>query len=203
MTCSVAKSALVVAAVLTALAGCKRREEAPAAAPASATAPAAAPADVAAPLTYETKSAYAEVALRLPDAVKGQPDLHARLYSAAVTDLRQFTEGAQADRTEAGGDEGMPPYSKEVALTVAAETGKLLSLRQVSYEYTGGAHANSTYRSVLWDKSMKREASADSLFRPGADLAPLGRALCQAADQARKARSSGAAVSLSIGRAHV
>ena len=194
---TVAAPALVAVLTLAVVAGCNRREQEKAAAPApAATAPDSTPADAAAPLTYESKNQYAEVELTLPEAVKGQPDLHARLYSTAVRDLRQFTEGAQADRSEFGGDSGIPTYSKDVTLNTAAETDKLLSLRQVSYEFTGGAHPNATYASVLWDKALKRDVTAATLFRAGADLSSLDRALCEAVNRAKKARGSDEPVTL-------
>ena len=193
---SVATPAVVAMLTLAAVSGCKRREEAPAPAPAAAPAPPVIPADTPAPLKYESKNQYAEVELTLPEAVKGQPDLHARLYAAAVRDLRQFIEGAQADRSEFGDDSGIPAYAKDVELTTAAETGKLLSLRQTSYEFTGGAHPNTTYASVLWDKALKRDVTAATLFRSGADLSPLDRALCEAINRAKKARGSDEPVTL-------
>src|SRR5690606_25025877 len=58
-------------------------------------------ADAAAPFAFDSANTYATVKLALPQAVKPWPDLHARLYSTAVRDLRQFTEGAQSDKTEA------------------------------------------------------------------------------------------------------
>lgn len=193
---SVATPAVLAVLTLAAVAGCKRREEAPAPVPAAAPVPPVTPADAAAPLKYESKNQYAEVALTLPEAVKSQPDLHARLYAAAVRDLRQFTEGAQADRSEFGDDSGIPAYSKDVTLNAAAETGKLLSLRQTSYEFTGGAHPNTTYGAVLWDKALKRDVTAATLFRAGADLSPLDRALCEAINRAKKARGSDEPVTL-------
>ncbi|KQS55295.1 hypothetical protein ASG17_04160 [Brevundimonas sp. Leaf363] len=196
---SVAAPAIVVLLTLAALAGCKRKEDAQPPVPAAAPAPAVTPADAAAPLKYESKNQYAEVALTLPEAVKGQPDLHARLYAAAVRDLRQFTEGAQADRSEFGDDSGIPAYSKDVDLTTAAETGKLLSLRQTSYEFTGGAHPNTTYGSVLWDKALKRDVTAATLFRTGADMSALDRYLCEAINRAKKVRGSDEPVTLGDG----
>lgn len=187
---------LLALAATAALSGCKRREAEAPPAPAPAAAPATmTPADAAAPMAYDSKNQFAEVKLALPEAIKTQPDLHARVYAEAVRDLRQFVEGAQADQTEAGGESGQP-YTQSIDITAAAETGKLISLRRATEEYTGGAHGNTRYGAVLWDKALKRQLGAGDLFRAGADAVALNRALCEAVNVARKARGSTEVITL-------
>lgn len=185
---------LLGAAGLALLAGCDRNAEK--AAPAAPVAPGPAaqvtPADAAAPMAYESKTPFANVKLTLPIAIKGQPDLHARLYSTGVRELRQFTEGAQADRTEFGGDGDLPTYEKSIEWSLAADTGKLFSLRRQTYDYSGGAHPNGAFGAILWDKALQRAVEPGQLFRAGADLTPLDRALCDAVNLARKARDPAA-----------
>ncbi len=177
-------------AVAATLAGCNRDRE-PAAPPAPAAgAPSAivTPADAAAPMAYESKTPFAEVSLTLPVVIKTQPDLHARLYAASVRDLREFTEGAQADRTEAGGDEGAAPYDKSIEITPGAETGKLFSLIRTDSEYTGGAHPMSSFAAILWDKALKREVAGGDLFIKTGDLSTLDTALCAAINAEKRKR---------------
>lgn len=183
---------IAVAGVAVLAAGCQRRDaedtaaEAPAASP---EAPLETPADQAAPLTYESASEHAEVELKLPPAVTGHPDLHARLYSEGVAQLRQFTEGARGDRTEYGGDMALPAFTQSIEWTAGAETGKLFSLGRQVYEYTGGAHPNAGYGALLWDKALRRVVEPAQLFRRGADLSPLDQALCEAINAAKRERS--------------
>lgn len=181
---------LIGLAVAATLAGCNRdRETAPTtqAPVAPGQAAVVTPAEAAAPMAFESKTPFAEVSLTLPVVIKTQPDLHARLYAAAVRDLREFTEGAQADRTEAGGDEGAPAYEKSIEITPGAETGKLFSLIRTDSEYTGGAHPNASFAAILWDKALKREVPAASLFRT-ADLSALDAALCAAINAEKRKR---------------
>jgi hypothetical protein len=181
---------LILAAVAATLAACNRdREtaEAPPAAPA-AVPPGATPADAAAPLTFAGKTAFASVSLTLPEAIKAQPDLHARVYAQEVAALRAFAEGAQADRTEAGGTEGLPPFEQTVTVAPALETGKLLSLRRTAFDWSGGAHPNTVAAGILWDKALKRQIGPAELFARGADLAPLDQALCAAVNAAKRDR---------------
>ena len=183
--------AVLSLAIAATLAGCNRDKAEDKAAPPAATAGPGAvitPADAAAPMAFESKTAFAEVSLTLPVAIKAQPDLHARLYAAAVRDLREFSEGAQADRTEAGGDEGMGAYDKSIEVTPGAETGKLFSLIRTDSEYTGGAHPNSSFAAILWDKALKREVGAADLFTKTGDLSALDVALCAAINAEKKTR---------------
>ena len=185
---------LTTAAVALALTGCNRpKDEAAAPAPAPATAPETA-AEAAAPMAFESKTPWATVKLTLPVALKEQPDLHARLYAEEVRKLRQFAEGAQADRTEAGSDPTMPPYEKTIDLTLAGESGKLFSLKRTDFDWSGGAHPNTLSSGVLWDKAIKRTIGAADLFRKGADLTVLDQALCTAINTAKRARVPDSAV---------
>jgi hypothetical protein len=186
MTLTLRHVVLGLAAAAT-LAACNRDGEDKAVAPAPVPGAVVTPADAAAPMAYESKTPFADVSLTLPPAIKSQPDLHARLYASAVRDLRQFSEGAQADRTEAGGDGGSAPYDKTITVTPGAETGKLFSLVRGVSEYTGGAHPNPSATAVLWDKALKREVPGSDLFR-GGDLSALDTALCAAVNAERKRR---------------
>lgn len=184
---------LVVASAVLAvcLSACNRDRE-PVEAPVPAapgSAAAVTPADAAAPLTFQSKTPWANVSLTLPDTIKPQPDLHVRLYADEVRSLRQFTEGAQADRTEAGNDADLPVYEKEITVSTAAQTGKLLSLRRVDYDYSGGAHPNTLTTGILWDKALKRQIGLADLFRKNADLTALDQALCAAINTAKRARA--------------
>lgn len=177
---------LVTLAASATLAGCNREKTTSDPAPAAQAGAAVTQADAAAPMAYQSKTPYAEVSLSLPVAIKSQPDLHAALYAKAVGDLREFAEGAQADRSEAGGDEGSAPYDKTIEVTPAAETGKLFSLVRTDSEYTGGAHPLSTFSAVLWDKALKRQITVADLFAKGADLSALDTALCAAINIEKK-----------------
>lgn len=184
--------ALVLTAAVAATVAACNRETAPDA-PAPDAAPVVAPATAAAPLSFDSETPYANVKLNLPEAIKSQPDLHASLYAGEVQTLRQFIEGAQGERTEAGFDEDRPPYEKTVTVTAAGETSGLLSLKRVDFDYSGGAHPNTITTGILWDKTAKAQVPGTALFRAGADMTALDRALCAALNTAKKARSPNSA----------
>jgi hypothetical protein len=177
---------LASAAVMT-LSACNRDRE-PAADGAAPAAPGAAvtPAEAAAPLIFSEKTAFASVSLKLPEAIKAQPDLHAKVYAQEVAHLREFAEGAQADNTEAGAPN--VAYEQSVELAAVHETGKLMSLKRTAFEFTGGAHPNTVTTGVLWDKALKRQIGWADVFTKGADFSALDRALCAAINTARRAR---------------
>lgn len=183
------RALLITVAVAASLAACNRDAEtkkAPAAPPVAGAVET--PADAAAPMAFESKTPWANVSLQLPQGLKTQPDLHASLYAEEVRKLRQFIEGAQGERTEAGNDATLPPYENTVDLTVAGETGKLFSLKRVAFDFSGGAHPNTLTSGLLWDKAMKRQIGFTDLFRRGADLSVLDQALCSAINAAKRAR---------------
>ncbi|NBW07338.1 MAG: DUF3298/DUF4163 domain-containing protein [Caulobacteraceae bacterium] len=183
------KALLLAAAVAATLSACNRdKDKAAAPASAPATTVTETPASAGAPFTYSDKTPYANVELKLPEAVRGQPDLHVRLYAESVKDLKAFLEGAQADRTEAGGDQGMPAYESLITFDTPVETGKLFSLARSDYEFTGGAHGNTAYTGVLWDKAMKRPVTAAGLLKPGVALSALDGLLCTAVNAEKKKR---------------
>jgi len=105
-----------------------------------------------------------------------------------VSDLGKYAEGAQADRTEAGGESAMGPYEKTIVYGDPVQTGRLFSAMRTDFDYSGGAHPNTVATALLWDKTEKRRITPADLFAKGADLSSLERALCDAVNTAKKAR---------------
>lgn len=178
-----ARILLVTVAVAASLAACQRADKKEAEAP-----KAAAAAAVDGPLKYDSATPYAKVSLTLPEAIKTQPELYTALYRQEVADLAKYAEGAQADRTEAGGESAMGPYEKTIVYGDPVQTGRLFSAMRTDFDYSGGAHPNTVATALLWDKTEKRRISPADLFAKGADLSSLERALCDAVNTAKKAR---------------
>ena len=182
------RALILTVAVAATLTACNRDRETVPEADAPST-PAAAATTATAPLEFESYTPFAKVRLTLPDEIKAQPELHAALYAKEVQTLRQFVEGAQGEQAEAGFDEQRPAYEKIIAVNPAAETSGLLSLKRVDFDYSGGAHPNTITTGILWDKTAKTQVPGTALFRAGADMTALDRALCAALNTAKKARS--------------
>lgn len=172
--------ALVIAAVAATVAACDRGEKKPV-----EKAPATAQAE--GPLKYESTTPYAKVALTLPEAIRSFPDLYSDLYQTEVGALKDYSEGAQSDRSEFGSSD-LPPYEKVITFGAPVETERLFSMIRNDFDYSGGAHPNTVASSVLWDKSLNKRITAEDLFAKDADRAALSRTLCQAIDTAKKGR---------------
>ena len=81
-------------------------------------------------------------------------------------------------------------YSK--TWSVAGDTPRLLSLEFDVGEFTGGAHPNSNSGALLWDRSLARAITPDSLFaRPGGLQAVTRSVYCKALDAERLKRREG------------
>jgi len=82
-------------------------------------------------------------------------------------------------------------YSKK--WTSAGQTARLLSLRSVHSTYTGGAHPNTDFGALLWDRKLDRPISVGALFlNPDALTSLTSRSYCAALNKERLARRQGA-----------
>jgi hypothetical protein len=78
-------------------------------------------------------------------------------------------------------------YSKQ--WTTAGESRKLLSLKYQRSAYTGGAHPNTDYGVLLWDRARRRQITVWNLFlRPQTLSALMRTPYCQALDSERRKR---------------
>ena len=174
--------ALLGTAVALSLAACNRGEKPAEPQKTEATATAEGP------LTYESTTPYAKVKLVLPEAVKAFPALYQKLYSDEVGALKDYTEGAQSDRSEFGSAD-LPPYEKSIFYSEPVETSRLFSMLRTDFDYSGGAHPNTTATGVIWDKTTNKRLSAADLFAADADKAALKKTLCDAVNNAKKGRT--------------
>lgn len=174
------------AAALT-LAACDRNKDA-------STDPAVSTAIADGPLGYESNTAYSKVSLKLPEAIKAYPELYKQLYDTEVGALKDYTEGAQSDRSEFGSAD-LPPYEKYIEYGNPVETGRLFSLIRTDFDYSGGAHPNTMAQGVLWDRTTKKQISAREMFAADADTAMIDRLLCNAVMEAKKGRPGSIALS--------
>lgn len=184
-----------VLGLVAALAACERRPAPPPEAPAAASAAAStatASAPMARPLAFDQSDEAAKVVLRLPAEVAGRPALHALLYDREVAGLKTFAAKAQADRKASDGKFPWRPYTRQGQWFLAADAAPLVSLRALWFEDTGGAHPNHGASTLIWDSAANREVQPKALFRPGADMSALDRAICDAVAQAKTHREGAA-----------
>lgn len=171
---------LLAALAATSLVACKPR---PAAPPPAAAKPAA-------PLGYAQTTPDATVKLTLAPAIAAWPLLHKTLYDAGVTELKKDIDTAKADRAHLSGDDlPNPAYEQEITWDVAATTPQLVSLKGTWMSYTGGAHPNSGFNTMIWDTNASAAINrSEVLAAPGAADAGVQAALCGAIKTARAAK---------------
>lgn len=76
--------------------------------------------------------------------------------------------------------------------STAGESARLLSLHSQLSTFTGGAHPNTSFGALLWEKNRNRETGVPALFINAADFPALSRAAyCEALDAERFKRRGG------------
>lgn len=156
--------------------------------PTEAAAPAFVPPEP--PPTWSAADSQVELVLRIDTAVEAHPKLYAQLLEDGRTRLETFGRESRQTRAEAPVSRAAAPWSMEIGYDRPFETGRLVSLQGGSWHYAGGAHGYPAEAAVLWDKTAERRIEPADLFRPGADPSTLDRALCDAVNAAKVARSS-------------
>ena len=143
------------------------------------------PASVA-PLGFAQTNDDAQVSLTLPDPIRLYPDLHMRLYNEGKATLTAFLDQAHKDRAEASADGfPTPAYYHAINWKIAAQSSRFVSLYAEEDDYQGGAHPNSAFQALLWDKTKNELIPTASLFAPGADMSGVNAFLCRQIEAAR------------------
>lgn len=148
----------------------------------------AVPATVA-PLGFAKVTGDAEVRLTLPEAIKNYPALHTKLYNEGEATLNAFAAQAITDHAEAIKDGfDFNPYFYTINWNIAADSATLLSLYAFESSFSGGAHPNHGYQTLLWDKTKKDLIPTTALFIQGADFKSIDGFVCQQIATARSKR---------------
>ena len=131
---------------------------------------------------YEFDYSYPVEAARIP-ALK-------RWLDAERVKIRaQLVRDARAAKAQTTKDEEFNPYGLGREWLKVAETTRFLSLSEQVYEYTGGAHPNHGYDSLLWDKQAGRRITPLALFISAKALdAVIQQPFCAMVDKERAKR---------------
>lgn len=132
---------------------------------------------------YTFRFSYPAAAAQIP-ALKAELDTELeKSRGDLINDTAQF-------RKEAA-QEGFPfrPYDQVTEWAVVTDLPDWLSLSTEVYAYTGGAHGNTGYGGLLWDKKANVRREALSLFSSAPALEKAVQpALCDALDRERSKR---------------
>lgn len=101
-----------------------------------------------------------------------------------LSDMREMAVAERKSRKEMKID--FHPLGFEANWIVLGSTDELLSLAAQVYAYTGGAHGNTHYDSIIWDREMGKSVKPLALFsNPTAALNMLQSVFCPRLDAMR------------------
>ncbi|MDC7683408.1 DUF4163 domain-containing protein [Asticcacaulis sp. BYS171W] len=140
--------------------------------------------------SFSQSNSDAEVVLSFPDTIKAFPELHVKLYTEGEADLKDFATQAAKDHAElkAAGSEPLP-YFRSIKWTLPAQSEHLVSVYADMQDFTGGAHPNTNYQAILWDKDTQQALDTRTLFAQGANLSDADTYLCRQIEAERSKRA--------------
>lgn len=128
-----------------------------------------------------------------PASAGAVPALKA-LLDAELEEARAKLEAEAAEGQKAAKDNGFPyrPYSQSVEWKVVTDLPAWLSLSTLVGFYSGGAHPNYVYDTILWDRIASQRRAPVDLFASKAALAGAIRApFCRELDRQRAKKRAG------------
>lgn len=145
------------------------------------------------PFKSELKNADADFSYSWSSEVAAVPALVKRFTADLLKQKAAALSGGKefnAERKKMGDDP--VGYMHSTGIETAGQSARLLSLEIATASYTGGAHGNYGYGSLLWDRRLNREIAFDDLFIRKGALTQLARApYCKALDGERLKRRQG------------
>lgn len=122
-----------------------------------------------------------------PKEAEEVPALAARFEKRLAEVRASATAAAEEDRKErAGGGIDYNPHFHSEAWETLGQSEALLSLAADIGTFTGGAHGNSIFEAILWDRQAGREMEVADLFaQPAAAFAAMTPVYCAELDKQR------------------
>jgi hypothetical protein len=126
-----------------------------------------------------------------PAAASAEPKLFRKLLGMRNMALAEQKREWRAAVDEFGTNDCVTCVGRDHSASweVAANIPRFLSLSGGTYFYTGGAHGNSTFDSIVWDREAEQARKVTDLFRSERALWRVAsRAYCPALDREREKR---------------
>lgn len=143
-----------------------------------------------APVSFERETKSFAFTYAYPAQAAALPRLAAMLDAErdkALSDLDTQTAEAQKDAA----DNAYPfnPHMLGVSWKVTGENDVLLAMVAEISSYSGGAHGNTGYEALIWDKLGNRRVALEAIFTDlTAALEPMRQAYCDALNADRRER---------------
>ncbi|WP_430650256.1 PdaC/SigV domain-containing protein [Bradyrhizobium lablabi] len=128
---------------------------------------------------FSIKTKWVEASIFLDAGIKAEPAL-------AANCLAEGKAWATKNKADADKERKQDPdlfrnawsYERKYE-TRSVVDGRYISIIRADYEYTGGAHPNSSSDTILWDKSAGKRISIRPFFNETADNGPTMKAMRQ------------------------
>ncbi len=136
------------------------------------------------------RSPVVEVEARLP-WLPADPELAARLRETALSALARFVAEAEAQRAALlaeGIETAGVPWDRRSRVEIRFAAPCCLSLLREITGYTGGAHGNTAFESLFWERERKAVVGLDALLDLAAAKPALDRALEEALRREKRRR---------------
>lgn len=140
-----------------------------------------------APKAVTEQSDLIEFSYAWPAAATAIAALNARLEGELANDRNEALAGAREDReSRIGRDYPFNGHYFRKEWMIEGDTPRLLSLAAEIETFTGGAHGNQGYDSILWDRRAGQAIAFGDMFASAPTaLAALTKDFCPALDKAR------------------
>lgn len=144
----------------------------------------------AAPVNFERETKSFAFSYAYPAEAAALPGLAKMLEGdreKALAELKQQTAEAQKDAAD--NDYPFNPHMLGISWKVTGESTELLAMVGEISSFSGGAHGNTGYEALIWDKTTNRRIALDAVFTDmAAALAAIRQPYCDALNADRAER---------------
>lgn len=145
------------------------------------------------PVKVEQNSKALQFSYEWPSEAAAIPALDRRFRADMAKALREARVNAREDQQLARQQKrDFNGHFYSMKWTLAGESPRLLSLESDNGTFEGGAHPNTVYGALIWDRKLNRETSMDALLTGRGNLTTVvGTAYCKALDAERDKKREG------------
>lgn len=142
------------------------------------------------PVTFARETDTFTFSYAYPAEAAAIPELASLLEAERAKDLANLeSEAAEAENDAKANDYPYNPHMMGLSWTSTGNTAPLLAMLGEISSYSGGAHGNTGYEALLWDKAAGKRIKPEELFTDmNAALEPMRKPYCDALNAERLQR---------------
>lgn len=144
----------------------------------------------AAPVSFTRETKTFAFTYAYPAEAAALPKLAALLDSERAKALAELEQQAtEAKKDSADNDYPFNPHMADVSWAVTGDTATMLAMVGEIGSFSGGAHGNTGYEALIWDKAADSRIALDAVFTDAAAaLEPMRQPYCDALNGERRER---------------